>query len=126
MDERLAARLQAESLGGVTFATEQFTPESSNHAGRACKGVRIAVTDRAGFEPIRTGVAIARALQELYPASWKPDKLNGIIANRAVTSAILRGRPLADIEALWKADLDAFRNRRKKYLLYADAELERP
>ena len=84
------------------------------------------VTDRAGFEPIRTGVAIARALQELYPSAWKPDRLNGIIANRGVTDAILSGRSLTDIEAMWKADLDSFRNRRKKYLLYADAELQRP
>jgi uncharacterized protein YbbC (DUF1343 family) len=126
MDERLATRLKAEPLGGVTFSTTEFTPTSSNHAGRPCKGVRIVVTDRAGFEPVRTGVAIARALQELYPSAWKPEKLNGIIANRAVTHAILNGRPLADIESIWKADLEAFRNRRKKYLLYTDAELQRP
>ena len=57
---------------------------------------------------------------------WKTDRLNGIIANRGVTDAILSGRPLTDIEALWKTDLDSFRNRRKKYLLYADAELQHP
>jgi uncharacterized protein YbbC (DUF1343 family)/CubicO group peptidase (beta-lactamase class C family) len=126
IDDRLAARLAAESLEGVAFASTQFTPTSSNYAGKDCTGVRLAVTDRAGFEPIRTGVAIARALQELYPASWKPDKLNGIIANRGVTNAILSGHSLSDIESMWKADLDSFRNRRKKYLLYTDAELERP
>jgi uncharacterized protein YbbC (DUF1343 family) len=126
IDDRLAQRLAAESLEGVAFASTQFTPAASNYAGKECTGVRLTVTDRAGFEPIRTGVAIARALLELYPTSWKPDKLNGIIANRGVTNAILNGRPLSDIESMWKADLDAFRNRRKKYLLYADAELERP
>jgi hypothetical protein len=65
-------------------------------------------------------------LHELYPSSWKPDRLNGIIANRGITNAILSGRSVSDIEALWKPDLDAFRLRRKKYLLYADAELQRP
>jgi uncharacterized protein YbbC (DUF1343 family)/CubicO group peptidase (beta-lactamase class C family) len=126
IDDRLADRLQAESLAGIAFASTQFTPASSTHAGKDCTGIRLTVTDRAGFEPIRTGVAIARALQELYPSQWKPDKLNHIIAHRGVTDAILSGRPLLDIEAMWKADLDAFRNRRKKYLLYADAELQRP
>jgi uncharacterized protein YbbC (DUF1343 family) len=126
IDDRLAQRLAAESLEGVAFASTQFTPAASTYAGKECTGVRLTVTDRAGFEPIRTGVAIARALLELYPTSWKPDKLNGIIANRSVTNAILNGRPLSDIESMWKADLDSFRNRRKKYLLYADAELERP
>ncbi|HMI89466.1 MAG TPA: exo-beta-N-acetylmuramidase NamZ domain-containing protein [Polyangiaceae bacterium] len=126
IDDRLADRLQAASLPGVAFASTQFTPTASTYAGRECTGIRLAVTDRAGFEPIRTGVAIAQALQELYPSAWKTDKLNGIIANRAVTNAILSGRPLSDIEAMWKPDLEAFRNRRKKYLLYADAELQRP
>jgi uncharacterized protein YbbC (DUF1343 family)/CubicO group peptidase (beta-lactamase class C family) len=125
IDDRLASRLQTESLPGVAFASTQFTPTSSTHAGKDCTGIRLSVTDRAAFEPIRTGLAIARALQALYP-SWKPDRLNGIIANRGITNAILSGRPLSDIEAMWKADLDSFRNRRKKYLLYADAELQRP
>jgi uncharacterized protein YbbC (DUF1343 family) len=126
MDDRLAQRLQTEALPGIAFASTQFTPAASTYAGRECNGIRLAVTDRAGFEPIRTGVAIARALQELYPSAWKPDKLNGIIANRGVTSAILSGRPLSDIEAMWKPELDSFRARRKKYLLYTDAELQHP
>jgi uncharacterized protein YbbC (DUF1343 family) len=126
IDDRLANRLRSESLPGVAFASTQFTPTASAYAGKDCTGIRLAVTDRAGFEPIRTGLAIAQALHELYPSTWKPDRLNGIIANRSITNAILSGRPLADIEAMWKPDLDAFRNRRKKYLLYADAELQRP
>jgi uncharacterized protein YbbC (DUF1343 family) len=126
IDDRLANRLRAESLPGVAFASTQFTPTASTYAGKDCTGIRLAVTDRAGFEPIRTGLAIAQALHELYPSTWKPDRLNGIIANRGITNAILSGRSLSDIEALWKPDLDAFRQRRKKYLLYADAELQRP
>jgi uncharacterized protein YbbC (DUF1343 family) len=126
IDDRLAMRLQGESLPGVAFASTQFTPTASTYSGKDCTGIRLTVTDRAGFDPIRTGVAIARALQELYPLSWKPDKLNGIIANRSVTNAILSGLPLTEVEAMWKTDLDSFRNRRKKYLLYADAELQRP
>lgn len=126
MDDRLAEKLRGDSLSGVTFASTQFTPTASTYAGRDCTGIRLTVTDRAGFEPIRTGVAIAQALQELYPSAWKPDKLNGIIANRGITNAILSGRPISDIEAMWKSDLDSFRNRRKKYLLYADAELQHP
>ena len=126
MDDRLVGLLQAEALSGVTFSSAQFTPTASAHAGKACTGIRLSITDRAGFEPIRTGIAIARALRELYPSAWKPDKLNGIIANRGITSAILSGLPLSEIEAMWKPDLDSFRNRRKKYLLYVDTELERP
>jgi uncharacterized protein YbbC (DUF1343 family) len=126
IDDRLANRLQAEALPGVAFAPTQFTPTSSIYAGKECTGIRLSVTDRAGFEPVRTGLALAQALKELYATSWKPDRLNGIIANRGITNAVLSGRPLSEIEAMWKTDLDTFRNRRKKYLLYADPELQRP
>jgi hypothetical protein len=39
-----------------------------------------------------------------------------------VTEAILDRRPLADIESLWSAELELFRGKRKKYLLYPDAD----
>jgi uncharacterized protein YbbC (DUF1343 family)/CubicO group peptidase (beta-lactamase class C family) len=126
IDDRFLHQLRAESLRGVTFEPTTFSPTSSIHAGKDCVGIRLTVTERAGFEPVRTGIAIARALQELYPSAWKPERLNQIMAHRGVTNAILGGRPLSEIESMWKADLDSFRNRRKKYLLYSDSELERP
>jgi uncharacterized protein YbbC (DUF1343 family) len=93
---------------------------SGPHARHECFGVRLEVTDRAAFEPVRTGIAIALALRTLYADAWHTDKLGEIIGSDAVTSAILDGRPLADIEALWKTSLEAFVAKRKKYLLYAD------
>ncbi len=41
-----------------------------------------------------------------------------MIGDPAVTAAILDGKALADIEALYKADLEAFVSKRAKYLLY--------
>jgi beta-N-acetylhexosaminidase len=97
-----------------------FTPTSSVHAGAECKGVRLEVTDRAAFEPVRLGIAIARALRDLYPDAWHADKLDKIIGNKPVTDAILERQPIADIESLWSSDLEGFRGKRKKYLLYPD------
>jgi 1-acyl-sn-glycerol-3-phosphate acyltransferase len=120
IDERLATTLQAAGLTGITFSRAGFTPVSGPHARHECFGVRLEVTDRAAFEPVRTGIAIALALRTLYADAWHTDKLGEIIGSDAVTSAILDGRPLADIEALWKTSLEAFVAKRKKYLLYAD------
>jgi 2C-methyl-D-erythritol 2,4-cyclodiphosphate synthase len=41
-----------------------------------------------------------------------------MIGDPAVTAAILAGKSLGDIEALFAPDLDAFRAKRAKYLLY--------
>jgi hypothetical protein len=42
-----------------------------------------------------------------------------MIGDPTVTAAILDGKDLAGIEALYKTDLDAFRAKRTKYLLYS-------
>jgi uncharacterized protein YbbC (DUF1343 family) len=114
----LAAALDESKLAGVAFEPAEFTPKASSYAGQACHGVRITVGSRESFEPVRTGVAIALALRKLYPDAWHPEKMNQIIGNTSVTEAILALRPLEEIEALWSADLAAFREKREKYLLY--------
>jgi uncharacterized protein YbbC (DUF1343 family) len=115
---QLAQALQDAKLAGVVFEPVEFTPKSSTYAGQSCRGVKLAVSDRAVFEPVRTGIAIALSLRTLYPDAWHPDKLNQIVGNAAVTDAILAGRSLQDIEAMWASDLAAFRQKREKYLLY--------
>jgi uncharacterized protein YbbC (DUF1343 family) len=124
IDDRLVESLRSAGLAGVEFTPASFTPESGTYAGHACRGVHLAVTDRAAFEPVRTGVAIALALRGIYPASWHADKLGEIVGSDAVTRAILDGQPLGDIEALWKTNLEAFAAKRKKYLLYADTNAD--
>jgi uncharacterized protein YbbC (DUF1343 family)/CubicO group peptidase (beta-lactamase class C family) len=122
IDDRFVAALQSERLAGLTVVPTQFTPTSSTYAGTECTGARLEVTDRMAFEPVRLGIVIARALRELYPDDWHADKLDKIIGNKPITDAILDRQPLADIEALWGADLEAFRGKRKKYFLYPPEE----
>jgi hypothetical protein len=41
-----------------------------------------------------------------------------MLGDPAVAQAVVDGRPLVEIEALFKDDLEAFRAKRAKYLLY--------
>ncbi|HEY3592231.1 MAG TPA: exo-beta-N-acetylmuramidase NamZ domain-containing protein, partial [Polyangiaceae bacterium] len=116
--KRLAAALAANSLGGVSITATRFTPKSSNYAGEECGGIKIHIRDRARFEPIRTGVALALALRSLYREKWNASRLHEMIGQPSVTAAILDVRPLSQIEAMWKDDLEAFVGKRSKYLLY--------
>ncbi len=122
MDDRFALKLASEMLPGVTFTHARFTPRKGAYAGQACEGVHLEVTDRTNFEPVRTGIAMARSLAELYPQAWRPDKLDQIIGNKVITEAILNRLSVAEIEALWQPDLDQFRTKRKKYLLYPEVQ----
>jgi uncharacterized protein YbbC (DUF1343 family) len=76
------------------------------------------VADRAVFEPVRTGLAIALALRKLYGKDWDGARLRRMVGDPMVAQAILDRRPLVEVEALYKDDLDAFRAKRAKYLLY--------
>jgi uncharacterized protein YbbC (DUF1343 family) len=116
--ESLLATLQGYGLAGVSFGTARFTPNSSLHAGKECSGVSLRVTDRALFEPVRTGIALALSLRRLHAAQWKTARLHEIIGQPEVTRAILELRPLSEIEALYADELEAFRGKRQKYLLY--------
>jgi uncharacterized protein YbbC (DUF1343 family) len=117
--DELAAALAADAPAGVAVAPESFTPTADRYAGQRCGGIRVTVRDRGQFEPVRTGLAIARALRRLYPHDWDFEKLGRLLAHRGVMQAIERGLPLDAIVATYEAELRAFAAKREKYLLYA-------
>jgi uncharacterized protein YbbC (DUF1343 family) len=116
--KRMLQELAKADLTGVSFAATSFTPTANPYARTRCGGIRIHVDQRSDFEPVRTGIAIALALHRQFGDDWDPRRLHGMIGDPAVTAAILAGRGLADIEAQYQPDLDAFRAKREKYLLY--------
>lgn len=119
----LAERLNALGLPGVRFRPTWFTPTFSKHAGQACGGVQLHVTDRAAFLPVRTGIAVLKALHDQHPGEFaflpgQPpffDRLAGVDDLRA---AIARGDTLDVIEARWQPGLAAFEVLRRQHLLY--------
>jgi len=100
-------------LPGITFTPTRFTPDSSIFAGKECGGLQMKITDRRTFRPVATGVAIATALERLYPNEFAIDKLDRLLRDPATLQAI-RDDQAAD----WTADEKAFAARRVKYLLY--------
>ncbi len=114
----LAAAVTAEGLAGVVFTPEDFTPDSDRYAGHLCHGIHVAIRDRARFEPVQTGLAIARALRRLYRREWEFAKLDRLLVHPEAMSAIDAGRPLATIVETYRTELAAFMTKREKYLLY--------
>jgi uncharacterized protein YbbC (DUF1343 family) len=119
---RLAAELERAGLSGVRFQATSFTPNPTpkvnRYAGTPCQGIRLLVEDRASFEPVRTGLAIAIALRRLFRSDWDSTRLHRAIGDPAVAQAILKPRRLVEVEVLFKNDLAAFCAKRLKYLLY--------
>ena len=79
--------------------------------------------DRASFRPFRTGVAMVKAVHDLYPKKFKflagtPNHFDRLAGVSWVRENIIAGKSIAEIEAKWHADEAAFRETRKPYLLY--------
>ena len=48
-----------------------FQPTFQKHEGKLCGGAQIHVTDRDRFKPFKTGVAILKAVHDIYPKQFK-------------------------------------------------------
>ncbi len=125
----LAAALEAEDLPGAVFRPLVFVPTFDKHAGTACGGVQIHVSDPAAFRPYLTGVAFLRAVRSLWPAefAWRTrayefvDKVPAIdllCGSAVVRQAIDRGESLSSIAASWQAEERRFAAARARWLIY--------
>lgn len=116
--ETLARYLEARAVAGVRFASAEFTPSASRYEGETCRGVRISVTDREALDSPALGVEIAAAVHRLHPEGFRLQDTLDSIGSVAVLNAIRAGEDPRTIAAAWQADLDAFRVRRARHLLY--------
>lgn len=125
----LAEQLAHELLPGVHFRPHYFQPTFSKFSGEICGGVQIHVRDRERFLPVLTGIAILRAIHQLYPDDfqWKQppyeyvqDRLpiDVIAGTDQLRQQIAADLPLQEIAGSWQEGLAAFAEMRKTYLLY--------
>jgi uncharacterized protein YbbC (DUF1343 family) len=115
---KLASELNQSQLEGVCFVPVRFTPESSTHAQAWCGGVNIIVTDRRRFEPLRTGLEIARQLRALFPDEWQIQSYDRLLGNQRAWQALADGKDVDEIDKLGQARLQEFLRRRARFLLY--------
>jgi uncharacterized protein YbbC (DUF1343 family)/CubicO group peptidase (beta-lactamase class C family) len=115
---RFAEALNALGLPGVRFVPVRFTPRERQYAGQECGGVYLAITERDRLEPVAIGVGMACVLRATYPKEWKPDGFLRMLADEAAYQAVLDGRTVREVEAVWQPELADFRQVRAKYLIY--------
>lgn len=124
-----AKALDSLNLKGVYFRPCVFLPTFQKHAGKACGGVQIHVTDRDLFEPVITGIAIVKTAHDIYPGDfrWKDppyeyeydrNPFDIISGTSELRRSIERGDQLASIEDSWQRPLGEFRKLREQFLLY--------
>lgn len=122
-------RLESFGFPGVKFRPANFMPTFQKHAGRACGGAQIHVTDRSTFEPVTVGLAMVKTAYDLYgdefrwkepPYEYVFDKnpFDVIAGTDKIRKGIERGDSLETIIESWQGDLTRFKEARAKFLLY--------
>ena len=117
---KLLESLRAARLPGVELSSIDFTPDAAPHRGTLCHGISAKITDPRAFQPVRTGIELARGLWHQHPRAWQSEKLIRLIGNQAVVRGLFAGQSEAELERAWRSDLDAFLERRARFLRYPD------
>ena len=105
-------------LAGVQFVPTKFTPTYSVFKGQACQGVSLVMKDREKLASVDLGIAVALALQRQYPTNFALTKLNSLLPGERDPGSDKSGKTLTEIKQSWAADLQAFKTRRERYLIY--------
>ena len=123
----LAHELNTRNLPGVKFRPQFFAPTYSKHAGVACSGVQVHITNRDKVKTFELGLHMIDACIKLHPrefeflqTSWegKTPHFDLLTGNTHIKHDLLNRKPVSEIAKTWQKDLRGFLRRRKEYLLY--------
>ncbi|MEU3827246.1 DUF1343 domain-containing protein [Streptomyces sp. NPDC029080] len=120
VDGRWAAAVNGLGLPGVRFREAYFAPTFSKFEGKTVGGVQIHVTDRAAYDPVRTGIALLVTARKVWDGfAWRPDNwIDKLTGSDRVRMMIDAGAGTDEVTGAWQEELAAFRRVRKEYLLY--------
>jgi uncharacterized protein YbbC (DUF1343 family) len=127
--DRFAARMNELSLEGVHFRPVCFEPTFQKHAGRACGGCQIHVTDRVRFRPVRTAVSLLSEFRRAAPGhfAWRQPPyeyeyekmpIDILAGSDELRRQIEAGLPGSEIAESWTAKVGAFLEVKRQFLLY--------
>jgi uncharacterized protein YbbC (DUF1343 family) len=117
-DVKLSGELNRANLPGIRFLPVRFTPKASVFKDKQCGGVNLAVTDRDALNAVDVGITLALTLERLYPSDFALAKVQTLLQQQPTIDAIKEGKPPAEIKQSWAKDLDEFKKRREKFLIY--------
>jgi uncharacterized protein YbbC (DUF1343 family) len=127
--QTLADRLRDEKLPGVVFRPTYFQPTFHKFARQTCGGVQVHVTDRALFQPVRTGLTVLAVMRALSGSrfAWRSEPYEFVADIPAIDLLLGSDRERLGLEAgmapaeltrAWRPEEQEFRERRLGCLLY--------
>jgi uncharacterized protein YbbC (DUF1343 family) len=127
--EDTTAELAAAGHAGFALRPLVFQPTFHKHAGVACGGVQLHVTDAAVFRPVMVATALLKSAWRLWPDDvlWRTERYEYVSAPIAIDllggGSALRAEiegdvPLGAIQSRWDEEIQPFIEDRLRFLLY--------
>ncbi|HWD40113.1 MAG TPA: exo-beta-N-acetylmuramidase NamZ domain-containing protein [Fimbriimonas sp.] len=116
--QKLANYLNRRHIPGIRVYPTTFTPTESRFEGQKIQGVRFEIISRELVDSTRIGLELACALQELWPGKIDWSKGKRLIGSDDVLQRIADGQDPYTIQDSWIDAVQAFAEKRAKYLLY--------
>ncbi len=120
----LAGHMNAAGLPGVMFRPVYFTPRQPDvkYQSQLCGGVQLHVTDKAAYQPVRTGLTLLYVINELsdgkFTFNQSATAATATIDIYTGDSNVRRGAPLAEILRQWDDRARQFKELSRQYYLY--------
>ncbi len=124
--KELARKMNSLGLEGVSFEAVEFTPiamlpsvPNPKYKNEVCGGVRLRVSNRELFKPVKTGESLILILKTLYPIEFKwSGTINRLYGSDRLKNGVDEGKHLVDIRSGQEQELNEFMTIRSNYLLY--------
>jgi uncharacterized protein YbbC (DUF1343 family) len=128
---KLAERLNALELPGVRFRPHYFMPTFQKHARQVCGGVELHVTNRATFEPYRTGLWCVKVARDMNVEAfdWRRETYEFVSDRLAIDllagsahyrEVVESGGKIDEWVAQWEEPLREFARVREEFLIYRE------
>jgi uncharacterized protein YbbC (DUF1343 family) len=116
-------RVHQVDLPGVRFEQVRFTPHAPGDGkfpDTALVGIRLRVTDRTLYDPVRTAVALLSAIQTVHPDRIQFDakRFDRLAGGPKLREAIQSGVSTAVIASGWNYSVTQFQKRVRPVLIY--------
>lgn len=127
--DSLAGALNSLHLDGASFDPIIVTPKADSIAapdpkfnGKECHGVYVRVTDRPKFSPLETALRMLFAVKRLYPNNLRftPSSFDRLAGGPELRKMVEADTPEGAKFDLWSAQIQSFREKSAKYILYGN------
>jgi uncharacterized protein YbbC (DUF1343 family) len=119
----LLSALRQAPPPGVTFRSVSFTPHSpgdGKYSDTLVAGVRLAITDRAAYDPTVTAAYMLSVIRSTHSTdfAFRPQQFDRLAGGPSLREDLEHGEPVAAIAARWREQLRHFKDWRRPFLLY--------